>query len=409
LGTVTYIGETDGVYSFSVKSATRGSDEFVFKTSSTTSTKSATVTYAAGSVFDQTKSTIVAEPTTIDADGVTTSTVSVTMYYASDSSKLLTGYTGLELARKDGGAIVGTVTYIGETDGVYSFSVKSATRGSDEFVFKTSTSTSTKSATVTYAAGSVFDQTKSTIVAEPTTIDADGVTTSTVSVTMYYASDSSKLLTGYTGLELARKDGTAILGTVTYIGETDGVYSFSVKSATRGSDEFVFKTSSTTSTKSATVTYAAGSVFDQTKSTIVANPGSIDADGVATSTVSVTMYYASDSSKLLTGYTGLELARKDGTAILGTVTYIGETDGVYSFSVKSATRGSDEFVFKTSSTTSTKSATVTYTIGAEFDQSKSTIVADPATIDSDGVAASTVSVTMYYASDSSKLLTGYTG
>ncbi|WP_345492495.1 Ig-like domain-containing protein, partial [Orbus sasakiae] len=249
-------------------------------------------------------STIVADPISIIADGVAESTITVQLK-DSNNNDITSGGDKVEILFTDTANKVGVIGGVAANnsavaqdngDGTYTIKVTSTKLGSDKFTFKVNdvAAPTTKTAEVTYTSGTVFDQTKSTIVADPTTIDADGVATSTVSVTMYYASNTDQLLTGYTGLELARKDGTAILGTVTYIGETDGVYSFSVKSATRGSDEFVFKTSSTTSTKSATVTYAAGSVFDQTKSTIVADPTSIDADGVATSTVSVTMYYASD-------------------------------------------------------------------------------------------------------------------
>src|SRR5699024_6932280 len=109
-----------------------------------------------------------------------------------------------------------------------------------------------------------------------------------------------------------------------------------------GEDIFAFETRAKTSDATATITYSAGDGnFDQESSTIVANPVEIDADGVMTSTVTVTMYYDAAGQKPIIGYTGLTLVDTDGTQ-LGDVSAVTEVgNGVYTFTVSSNKVGED--------------------------------------------------------------------
>src|SRR5699024_3517012 len=288
------------VYTFTVSSNKVGEDIFAFETRAKTSDATATMTYSAGDGnFDQESSTIVANPVEIDADGVMTSTVTVTMYYDAAGQKPIIGYTGLTLVDTDGTQLgdVSAVTEVG--NGVYTFTVSSNKVGEDIFAFETRAKTSDATATITYSAGDGnFDQKSSTIVANPVEIDADGVMTSTVTVRMYYDDAGHKQIIGYTSLTLIDTDGTQ-LGDVSAVTEVgNGVYTFTVSSNKVGEDIFAFETRAKTSDATATITYSAGDGnFDQESSTIVANPGEIDADGVMTSTVTVTMYYDAAGQK----------------------------------------------------------------------------------------------------------------
>src|SRR5699024_7383112 len=147
-------------------------------------------------------------------------------------------------------------------------------------------------------------------------IDADGVMTSTVTVTMYYDAAGQKPIIGYTGLTLVDTDGTQLEIGSAARREGKGVYTFTVSSNKVGEDIFAFETRAKTSDATATITYSAGDGnFDQESSTIVANPVEIDADGVMTSTVTVTMYYDAAGQKPIIGYTGLTLVDTDGTQL----------------------------------------------------------------------------------------------
>src|SRR5699024_8627062 len=161
------------------------------------------------------------------------------------------------------------------------------------------------------------------------------------------------------------------------------VYTFTVSSNKVGEDIFAFETRAKTSDATATITYSAGDGnFDQESSTIVANPVEIDADGVMTSTVTVTMYYDAAGQKPIIGYTGLILVDTDGTQ-LGDVSAVTEVgNGVYTFTVSSNKVGEDIFAFETRAKTSDATATITYSAGdGNFDQKPSTILSHPVEID----------------------------
>src|SRR5699024_7742504 len=133
-----------------------------------------------------------------------------------------------------------------------------------------------------------------------------------------------KPIIGYTGLTLLDTDGTQ-LGDVSAVTEVgNGVYTFTVSSNKVGEDIFAFETRAKTSDATATITYSAGDGnFDQESSTIVANPGDIDADVVMTSTVTLSIYSTLFRSKPIIGYTGLTLLDTDGTQ-LGDVSAVTE-------------------------------------------------------------------------------------
>src|SRR5699024_6794993 len=196
---------------------------------------------------------------------------------------------------------VSAVTEVG--NGVYTFTVSSNKVGEDIFAFETRAKTSDATATITYSAGDGnFDQESSTIVANPVEIDADGVMTSTVTVTMYYDAAGQKPIIGYTGLILADTQGTQ-LGEVSAVPEGGkAIYTLPVSSNEVRVDIFAVETRATTTDATTTVTYSP-SLRDalQDSSTIVANPVEIDADGVMTSTVTVTMYYDAAGQKPIIG------------------------------------------------------------------------------------------------------------
>src|SRR5699024_6322544 len=153
---------------------------------------------------------------------------------------------------------------------------------------------------------------------------------------MYYDAAGQKPIIGYTGLTLVDTDGTQ-LGDVSAVTEVgNGVYTFTVSSRSEEGRVGNYETRAKTSDATETITYSAGDGnIDQESSTIVANPGEIDADGVMTSTVTVTMYYDAAGQKPISGYTGLTLVDTDGTQ-LGDVSAVTEVgNGVYTFTVSS--------------------------------------------------------------------------
>ncbi|WP_166667076.1 Ig-like domain-containing protein, partial [Candidatus Schmidhempelia bombi] len=332
------IGETpvaitpnnDGIFKFTVTSTKPGKDIFSYQFNENDSWLSGQnnveVEYLISDKFDQTASSIEAEPAQIVADGLQTSTITVKLFYESNPTQPLAGLGDrLEVVGKDGQ--VGQVKFVNETNGVYTFSVSSTSLGKDEFIFKTSKSTSQQSAAVDYIAGDAFDEAKSTIKANPSQIVADGADTSTITVELYYPNSDVPLAGLGDRLEVVGKDGQ--VGQVKFVNETNGVYTFSVSSTSLGKDEFIFKTSKSTSQQSAAVDYIAGDAFDEAKSTIKANPSQIVADGADTSTITVELYYPNSDVPLAGLGDRLEVVGKDGQ--VGQVKFVNETNGVYTF------------------------------------------------------------------------------
>ncbi|QIQ22228.1 invasin domain 3-containing protein [Zophobihabitans entericus] len=375
----------DGTYSITTKSTVTGTDTFGFTVNGAAGTGTATVTYTAGAA-DGTTSTIVADPTSITADGVTISTISVQLKDTQGNNLVAGGDTVTITAQ---GTAVGTpdttVTDVG--NGTYTITTKSTVTGTDTFGFTVNGTAGTGTATVTYTAGAA-DITTSTIVADPTSITADGVTISTITVQLKDAQGNNLVAGGDTVTITAQ--GTAV-GTpdTTVIDVGNGTYTITTKSTVTGTDTFGFTVNSVPGTATATVTYTAGTA-EATTSTIVANPASITADGVMLSTITVQL--KDQFGNNLTGGTDTVTITAQGTAV-GTpeTTVTNNGDGTYSITTKSTITGTDTFGFTVNGAAGTGTATVTYTAGAA-DGTTSTIVADPTSITADGVTISTITV-----------------
>src|SRR5699024_3581021 len=223
--------------------------------------------------------------------------------------------------------------------------------------------------TVVYTNGlGEFDQDKSSITAVPSEIQADGVSISVITVTLVHA-NTDQPLTGLSSDELTilTSDEKPMIGELgEMIEESAGIYTYTMTSTeVLGTDTLTFRTKAEQYTGTpATITYSAGDGnFDQESSTIVANPVEIDADGVMTSTVTVTMYYDAAGQKPIIGYTGLTLVDTDGTQ-LGDVSAVTEVgNGVYTFTVSSNKVGEDIFAFETRAKISDATAMITYSAG----------------------------------------------
>jgi gliding motility-associated-like protein len=211
------------------------------------------------------------------------------------------------------------------------------------------------------------DPTKSTITANPSSILANGTSTSTITVQLKDSSNANLTTSGGT-VVVTTTAGT--LGTVTDNG--NGTYTVTLtSSATAGTATLGFSINGTTATGSnstATVTFTTAVISaDPTKSTIAANPTSIIANGTSTSTITVQLKDSSNANLTTSGGT-VVVTTTAGT--LGTVTDNG--NGTYTVTLtSSATAGTATLGFSINGTTATGSnstATVTFTaIGQDSD------------------------------------------
>jgi adhesin/invasin len=311
-------------------------------------TDTATVTLTPGPA-DATRSLITAVPTSIVADGVSTSTITVQLKDAFNNS-LTSGGDTVALAANLGG--MSSVTDNG--NGSYTATLTSGTTAG----------TATITGTVNAAA--------------PASIVADGVTTSTITVQLKDV-NSNNLISGGDTVALATDLGT--MGSVT--DNSNGSYTATLTSATTvGTATITGTVNAVAITDTETVTLIPGAA-DVTTSLITAAPTSIVADGAATSTITVQLKDAFNNS-LTSGGDTVALATDLG--IMGSVT--DNSDGSYTATLTSATTtGTATITGTVNALAITDTATVTLTPGAA-DATTSLITAAPTSMVADGVTTS---------------------
>ena len=184
IGAASGVSSALGVVTFTVKSTTPGAD--VFQATDTTDsnlviTQTATVTFTAVGV-SATLSTVTALPTDVDADEFSTSTITVTLKDALGNP--VAGKT-VTLAQLSGAGTPPISAASGPSDasGVVTFTVGGNDEAVDVFQATDTTdlTTITQTATVRFQ---LMNPSSSTIIASPTTVPADGISTCTVTVTL---------------------------------------------------------------------------------------------------------------------------------------------------------------------------------------------------------------------------------
>ncbi|WP_344028020.1 Ig-like domain-containing protein [Leucobacter iarius] len=377
LGAVTDNG--DGTYTATLTAPTAaGSATVSFTVNGIAMSGTATVNFTAGAA-SATTSTISATPTSIPADGASTSTVTVQLKDA-NGNPLTAG--GATVAMATTAGTLSTVTDNG--DGTYTATLTSATvTGSATVSFTVGAAAGTDTAQVDFAVGAP-DADESEIQAAPSSITADGSSTSQVTVTLFDA-HGNRITTGGSTVTMATTAGT--LSSVTDNG--DGTYTATLTSSTAsGTATVSFGVDGTQSTRTASIELTAGAV-DADQSKIEVSDPQLTADGTSSTTVTVTLFDA-HGNRLTAGGSTVALATTAGT--LSTVTDNG--DGTYTATLTAPTAsGTSTISFSVDGTESAETATVAFVAGA-VDADASTIAVKPAKIPADGKSTSIVTVTL---------------
>jgi hypothetical protein len=216
-------------------------------------------------------------------------------------------------------------------------------------------------ASTVLATAGVTDPTNSTVTANPLTVPADGVTASTITVTLKDSGDAP--VTNLDTVSLAKTGGTAVTANVSIsppvAANVSGVATFSVSSTTAGTA--IFTATDTTAvvpiTKTATVTFGATAG----NSTVVASLTSVPADNATTSMITVTL---KDSTGGAVSGKTVTLAQTSGpgSATISAASGPSDGSGHVTFTVKSGTAG--PYVFKATDTTD--SVIITQTASVSF-------------------------------------------
>ncbi len=344
------------------------------------------VTFSAGTSYytlavtipvSELNTTITASPTSVTADGTTSSTITVQAKDASGSN-LSTGGLTVTLS-ENGNGLISTIT--DNLDGTYTATITNTTAETITISGTIGGSTITSTETITFTPGSP-DATQTTIDASPTSIVADGITTTSVVVRTKDA-QGNDITTGGATLVLLQ-NGSALFSPLT--DNNNGTYSATMTNTVAENIAISGTLSGTAINGTAAVTFTAGP-FSNTISSIIASPTTVTANGVSSSTVTV---QAKDSqgNNITTGGASVLLSTS-GSAILTPVTDHG--NGSYSASIANTNVQGVIVSAIYNGFALTGTANISFTAGSA-DSTQSSISAAPIAVLADGVATSTVTI-----------------
>ncbi|MEI7902936.1 MAG: glycosyl hydrolase, partial [bacterium] len=311
---------------------------------------------------DAARSTMVAKPATVASDGVTPATITVTLKDANGnpaSGKTVT-------LVSDRGAIdtISAPSGSSSRSGVVTFSVTSATAGAPVFT-ATDQSENVKVAQTAAAnfSAAVVSAAKSTVTASPAVVLADGVATSTVTVTLKSA--NSKPIAGKTVALVSSRGAADTIAAASGASGKKGEVTFTVKSKTAGAAVFSAKdaTDNMAVTPTATVTFVAGAPHAG-NSTVLASPSLVPADGATAATVTVTLKDACGNP--VAGKAVALVSSRGSKDTVAAASGPSDAKGVVTFSVTSATLGSAVLRATAGKLAISLTPTVTFTRLASF-------------------------------------------
>ena len=365
--TITY-GDTSMLGPGATAQTTAGSATFTVKEASTSGgTLTALATSPSVTVTASTptagNSTVVANPTSVTADGATASTVTVTLL--DQFSNPVSGKT-VTLTAGSGHSTVGAASGASDSAGHVTFSVTDTTaEGPITYTAKDTTDnvTPTQTAQITFTAGAVNAGT-SAVAAVPTSVIADGTSSSTITVTLRDAQNNP---VAGKAVSLAADTGSSVVHVASGTSNASGQAAFTVTDTTVEGPITYTATDTTDNlviTQTAQVTFTPGP-SSASLSTVQAAPTSVVSDGTTASTVTVTLIDA--ESHPVPNHT-VTLTPQSGNPVVGAASGPSDSHGVVTFAVTDAhAEGPLAFSAKdiTSNVTITQQPQITFTTGPD--------------------------------------------
>ncbi|PCJ34700.1 MAG: hypothetical protein COA99_14445, partial [Moraxellaceae bacterium] len=336
----------------------------------------ANVTYLPGTVSTA-QTTITAAPTTVTADGVATSTITVQAKDA-QGNNLVSG--GLSIVLTDSGnAILSGTIDVG--DGTYTATI---TNTLAELVTVSGTIAATAitdTASINFIPGAATTA-QSTISATPITLVADGVTTSTITIQTTDA-QGNNLTAGGEAIVLSQ-GGNATISSV--VDNGDGTYTATMINAMAEVITVSGTLNGSAIPDTATVTFTPG-IASTAFTTITTSITSLTADGIATSAITIQTIDSFGNNVTAGGLT-ITLTQ-DGSAAISNVTDNG--DGTYSAAITSTVAELVTISGNIGAGAITDVAIVTFVPGPLV-IAQTTIVGSSTTVIADGTTQSTITV-----------------
>jgi adhesin/invasin len=325
--------------------------------------------------------TIVGNPTFLVANGLTTSTITVTLFDAAGDP---VGASGGTVALSATTGTLGSVTDNGDGTYTATYTSPTSTSGTPAVISGTlNGDTILDTAFIALNAGPPSGA-NSTLVANPNTLPANGTSTSIVTATIYDA--NGNLTSGGANVVLSTNLGTLSSVTDNGNGTYTAVFTASVTTGTAT----ISGTVNGQNLPTATVVMGAG-IASTATTTIDASPTSIVANGISTSTITVRLRDA-EGNLLTTGGATIVLAASTGT--IGVVT--DNNNGTYTATYTSPvlTSGSPAVISGTLNGSAILDTAQIALISGPANGANSTMTASPNTIPANGTSTSTITVTL---------------
>jgi adhesin/invasin len=349
LGTLSSVTDNgNGTYTATLTSTTAGAAHLDATLGGVAVANTVTVGFSAGSVPNAGQSVITGAPTSLAAGATSTITVQAKDV---NGNALASGGATVVLAT-DHGAL-GSVT--DNSDGTYSATLNASIVGVAHVTGTLNGVAIGTPATVTFMPGSA-DAAHTTITASPTTIVANGATTSTITVHAKDANDNN-LTTGGATVTLATNRGT--LSSVTDAG--DGTYTATLTSTSAGDANVTGTLNGVAIAGQVTVTFVPDAV-DASHSTVVASSGTASTDAPANATITITVADAHDNP--IPGATVTLAANGGSSNISPALGGVSNANGQIAFTVDDAVAQTVVYSATASGTLLIPSASVQFEAGA---------------------------------------------
>jgi len=380
------VSNASGVVTFTVTDTTAQSVTYTATdtTDGVVVTDTAIVAFVPGSV-DIGQSSVNPSPSSVPNNGTTTSTVTVTLDDANGNA--VAGKT-VTLGQSTGGvSTISLASGVSSSAGVVTFTVKDATAQSVTYTARDVTDGLTITDTATVIFYGPVSRTTSSVNQSPSSVVADGATTSTITVTLLDANGNA--VPGKT-VTLAKSLGSSTISGSPAVSNASGVATFTVRDATAQSVTYT----ATDATDGVAITATATVIFygpaNATQSSVNPSPASVSANGVATSTITVTLLDVNGNP-----VPGKSVSLAQSTGGVSTVSGspgVSNASGVATFTVKDATAQSVTYT----ATDTTDGVAITDTAAVIFygpaNRSQSLVNPAPASVPADGATTATVTV-----------------
>ena len=379
-GTVSGTTNAAGVFTTTLSSTQANAADTVTALINGTASETATVDFTVGGV-SQTTSSLAASPSTVTADGETTTTLTVTAKDAEGNP--IVGAT-VALTSADTGDHFGTVSGTTNAAGVFTTTLSSTQANAADTVTALINGTASETATVDFTVAGV-SQTTSSLAASPSTVTADGTSTTTLTVT---AKDANGNLIPFATVTLTSADTGDHFGTVSGTTNAAGVFTTTLSSTQANASDTVTALINGTASETASVDFTAGAV-SQTTSSLAASPSTVTADGTSTTLLTVT---AEDANGNVIPDATVTLTSADTGDHFGTVSGTTNAAGVFTTTLSSTQANAADTVTALINGTASETATVDFTVGG-VSQTTSSLTASPSTVAADGTSTTLLTVT----------------